>query len=463
MKINFAKRAYRSRSLPLNAQELINYYIERAPEDSKAQDVLIGTPGLVTFANINTDRIWGMHVMGSYIYTVVGDYVYIIDSNGAGTSLGTIGTVSNVCMMADNGSYVIIVKEDGAAYYANSSSLTQITDGDFVSASSVAVLDGYAIFTRLGLNTFHISNVNSVSAYDALDYATAEQSPDLLVRALALRSSLWLFGERTIEIWQNAGVGDFPFLPMKNSTISRGCAAKRSVATEDNTVFWLGEDRIVYRANGATPERISTHAIEKEIAGYTTISDAESFCYTQEGHKFYVITFPTELVTWVYDISSDEWHQRQSFEEGRWRASSCVFFAGKTLVGDFETGKIYELDLDTYTENGATIQRVAVSPPVFKDKARITHDKLWIDFDTGVGISSGQGSDPQAMLQFSDDAGRTWSNEKWKSLGATGNYQAQVAWTGLGQARERIYKVVVTDPVKCNISGAYANLRIGRP
>ncbi len=461
MKINFAKQAYQARSRPLNDQRCVNFYLEVAPEDSKAPDVLIGTPGLVIFANINSDRIWGMRTMGSLIYAVVGNFVYTTDVNGAGTNLGTIGSVSDVVMMSDNGTYVIIVKEDGAAYYADSSSLTQITDGQFVSSSSVTVIDGYAAFTRLGLNTFHLSNLNDITLYEALDFATAEQNPDLLVAAFALKGNLWLFGTLTIEIWQNTGSGDFAFAPMRNSTISRGCAAKRSIAAEVNTLFWLGEDRIVYRAKGTIPERISTHAIEKAIQGYDTISDAEAFCYTQEGHKFYVLTFPTELVTWVFDISTELWHQRQSFELGRWRASSYVFFDGKHLVGDFSTGKIYELDLDTYTENGATIQRIATSPPAFEDKARLTHDKLWIDFDSGVGLTSGQGSDPQVMLRFSDD-GVTWSNEKWATLGAIGEYQTQVAWTGLGQARERIYEITITDPVKCNITGAYLNFRLGR-
>ncbi len=460
MKINFAKQAYQSRSRTLNSQRCVNFYLETAPEDSKSPDVLIGTPGLVVFSSISASRIWGMHVMGELIYAVVGNNVYVVNSDGGANNLGTIGTVSDVVIMADSGAYVLIVKEDGAAYYANSTSLTQITDGDFVSSSSVTVLDGYSIFTRLGLNTYHISNLNSVSAYGALDFATAEQSPDLLVRAFAFKGHLWLFGERTIEIWQNTGSGDFPFAPMKNATIQRGCAAKRSVVSETSVVFWLGDDRIVYRTTGSVPEKISTPALDQAIESYAVISDAEAFTYTQDGHKFYVLTFPTELVTWVFDLSTELWHQRQSFEKGRWRASSYVFFNGKNLVGDFETGKIYELDLDTYTEDGDTIQRIAVSPPIFKDKRKITHDKLWIDFDSGVGLSVGQGSDPQVMLRFSDD-GINFSNEKWASLGAIGQYQTQVAWAGLGQSRYRVYEITITDPVRCYITGAYSNLRIG--
>jgi hypothetical protein len=345
MKINFAKQAYQARSKPLNVQRCVNYYLETAPEDSKTQDVLIGTPGLKLFTTINSSRFWGMHVMGSLIYAVIGNNVWTIDSTGAGNNLGSVGTVSSSVVMDNNGTYVIIVLSSGAAYYANSSSLTQISDGDFESASSVTVLDGYAVFTRLNTNEFAASLLDDVTSYDALDYAVANQHPGQTVRAFTLKGNLWIFCQFHIEIWGNIGSGDFAFAPLKSATITRGCAAKLSVAEEDNTVFWLGDDRIVYRANGYTPERISTHAIEKAIEGYDTISDAEAFCYTQEGHKFYVLNFPTELVTWGYDISTGLWHQRQSFEEGRWRVAGHVFFNGKNLVGDYETGNIYEAPL----------------------------------------------------------------------------------------------------------------------
>jgi hypothetical protein len=462
MNINFGKNAYQAQSKFLNSQRCINFYLEPAPEDSKEPWALYGTPGLTLFADLGANPIYGMHVMGDYLYAVSGDNVHRVDSGSGSNNLGSIGTTTDNVIMADNGVHVVLTKEGGAAYIANSSSLAQITDGDFDSASSVTVLDGFGIFSRLGTNQFAISALLDLSDYDALDFATAEASGGLIVRVFAHKGNLWIFKTDITEIYYNSGGGDFPFVPLPNAQINRGCAAKRSVAEGDNTLLFLGDDKIIYRMNGYTPKRISTFAIEAAIEGYTTISDAEAFTYTQAGHAFYVITFPTELETWVYDMATGLWHQRQSFEKGRWRATSYVKFNDKHLVGDFESGKIYELDLDTYTENGDTIQRIVTSPPLNKENKRITYDRLWIGFDPGVGLTSGQGSNPQAILRYSDTAGNTWSNEKWRSMGLKGKYKHQIHWTGLGQSRHRIYELTITDPIPCRISGAYANLRIGK-
>lgn len=457
MRIPLARQSGELRSPPLSAQRCINLYYEPAGEETKTGGALYGTPGLKLFATIGSGRIWGMHVMGGLLYVVSGDNVYTVNSSGGATDLGTIGTVSNVVIMSDNGTNVIIVKEEGDAWLATASTLVQITDVDFPSVSSVTVLDTYAIFTKAATTNYVISALNDASAYDAADISSAEESPDLLVRAFALHGELWLFGELTTEVHVNTGSGDFPFVPQTNAAMQRGCAAKRSVAQEDNTVFWLADDLIVYRAHGYSPRRVSNHAIEKAIQGYTTTSDAEAFVYTQEGHKFYVLTFPTELVTWVYDITTDIWHQRQSFEEGRWRATSRAFVYSKNLVGDYETGKIYELDLATYTDNGVAIERVNTLPPVYNDDKRMIFSNFKVDFDSGTGLVSGQGSDPQCMMRYSNDGGKTWSSEIWRGMGKIGEYSARSVWRKLGMGRQRVFEITVTDPVQVNITAAYIN------
>lgn len=457
MQVPLGKHFYELKSKPLSAQRAVNLYFEPATEGAKTDGALYSTPGLTTFASVGDGPIYGMRAMGGLLYAVSGNNVYTIDQFGGATNLGSMGTVSDVTIMSDDGTYVIIVLESGAAYLATSSSLVQITDGDFPSVSSVTVLDTYAIFTKLNTTQYVISAVGDPTAYDALDIASAESSPDLLVRAFAFNDELWLFGEVSTEIHYNSASGDFPFIARQNSTIQRGCAAKRSVAQEDNTIFWLGEDRTVYRANGYTPQRISTHAIEQRLQGYTTIEDAEAFVYTQDGHKFYCLTFPTELETWVYDIATGLWHQRQSFDEGRWRATSHAFVYDKNLVGDFETGDIYELSLSVYTDNGTPIERITTLPINFDNDKRVMFASLKIDFDSGVGALSGQGSEPLAIMRYSDDGGRTWSSERYKKMGALGVYETQAVWRRLGMARQRVFEIKVTDPVEVNITGAYIN------
>lgn len=461
MKIPFAKQAYESRSRPFSAQRCVNLYMEPGNEDTQTQAVLYGTPGFDLFANLGAGRIWGMHVMGANLYVVSGNNVYVVNASSGSTNLGAIGSVSDVVGMADDGVHVIILLESGAAYLATASTLAQITDGDYVSSSSVTVLDSFTIFTNQSSAVFQISSLLDASSYDALDVATVEGISGNLVRAIANRGELWMFKEFSTEVYYNSGAGSFPFIPIGSATMQRGCAAKRSVVVESNTVMWLGDDRVIYSAQGYTPTRISTFGIEKDIETYDTISDAEAFIYTEEGHKFYVLTFPTEDVTWVYDLTTRLWHERESFGYGRWRASSYAFFNGRNLVGDFQTGKIYQLNLDTYTEYGTTIQRIATTPPIFADTNRIIFDRLEVTFDAGVGLLSGQGSQPYAMLRFSDDGGYTWSNERLASIGLTGQYKNRAIWRRLGQTREKVFEVTVSDPVLVNITGAFADIRIG--
>lgn len=462
MKIPFAKQAYESRSRPFVSQRCVNLYMEPGIEGSQTEAVLYGTPGFDLFADLGSGIIWGMHVMGSNLYVVSGNNVYVVNNTSSSTLLGTVGTVSNQVMMTDNGTDVIILLESGAAYLATASTLTQITDVDYVSASSVCVLDYFAIFTEQNSNVFQISALNNAASYDPLDVATVEGITGNLVRAAAVRGELWLFKEYSTEIYYNSGAGSFPFIPIGSATIQRGCAAKHSVAVESNTVMWLGDDRIVYLAQGYAPTRVSTFAIEKDIETYQTISDAQAFIYTEEGHKFYVLTFPTEDVTWVYDLTTRLWHERESFGYGRWRANAYAFFNGRNLVGDFATGKIYQLNLDTYTENGTIIQRIATTPPVFADTNRLTFDRLQVTFDPGVGLTSGQGSQPYAMLRVSTDGGYTWSNERLASIGLTGQYKNRAVWRRLGGGnREYVFELTVSDPVLVNITGAFADIRVG--
>lgn len=457
MRIPLTSHAYELESKPLSAQRLVNMYYEPASEETKTKEAVYDTGGLDLFATVGDGPIWGIHPMGSLLYVVSGSNVYKINDATSGTLLGSIGTVADDVIMSDDGNDVIIVKEDGAAYLADSSSLTQITDGDFPSVSSVTVLDTYSIFTKKDTTQYIISALNDASAYDAADIASAEESPDLLVRAFANHGQLWLFGQRTTEVHNFTDSGDFPYAPQANATMQRGCGAKRSVAQEDNTLFWLGDDRIVYRADGYSPVRISTHAIEKAIQDYTTISDAVAFVYTQNGHKFYTLTFPTELVTWVYDIATGKWSQRQSFEKGRWRASGFAFQFNKNLVGDFENGNIYEINPNSYTENGATIQRIITLPNVFNDTKRIVFSNFIADFDAGLGLVSGQGSDPQVMMRYSNDGGYTWSNGLWGSMGQIGEYSQRTAWYRLGIGRQRVFELTVSDPIPVHLTGAYIN------
>lgn len=461
--VNFALQAYESRSKPVSAQQLVNLYPENNPQESKTPVTLHGTPGLSLFATVGSGPIYGMKLMRSLVYVVSGDEVYTLSSDGTSALLGTLShSVRDIVDMAENGTQMVMVLPTGEAYVATTSSLAQITDADFPeNVESVDFMDGYHIFSKDATDQFLISALNDATSYDPTDKSAAEDESDNIVRMFAEHEELWAMGEETIEVFVNTGNEDFPFERLTNTKIERGLAAKMSVAADDNAIFWLGEDRIVYRTNQYTPVRISTHAIEEAIRKYTTISDAHAFIYTQGGHKFYILTFPTEEATWIYDIATKVWHERRSFELDRWRVNRHSAAFGKNLVGDYVNGRIYELDLDAYTDNGDTIQRIAAGVPIFNNTGRMIVDRFRLDFEAGVGLTTGQGSDPRVMLEFSDDGGRTWSNEKWRDIGKLGKYKNRAVWRKQGQTRERVYRITVSDPVKVAISGAYVDLRRG--
>jgi len=277
---------------------------------------------------------------------------------------------------------------------------------------------------------------------------------------------IWAFGTNSIEVWYDSGATDFPLQRIQGAFNELGCAAPYSVAKMDNGLFWLGRDRrgqgIVYRANGYTGVRISTHAVEWQIQQYTDMSGAVAYTYQQDGHPFYALNFPAANTTWVLDVATQAWHERAGFANGaftRHRANCQCNFEGSIVVGDYENGNIYAFDMTTFADNGETqkwLRSWRALPTGQNDLKRQAHHNLQLDCETGVGLVDDT-TPPQVMLRWSDDGGHTWSNEHWKSMGPTGASATRVTWRRLGMAdklRDRVYEVSGTDPVKIAIMGA---------
>jgi len=457
--------AYESRSSNADAQRAVNCYLEMDSSSPRAPMALYGTPGTILRFTLPTYPVRSCITQDTYSYWIAGNTVYRVNSSYAYTALGTIGTSSGELGIASNGQQILIV--DGSAGYLVTTStgvLSTITDPDFPNGVKRATYqDGYFIVSaKTGSPSFWINTTAyDGAAWDALDFASAEGAPDNTIGIISDHRELWLFGDQSAEVWVNTGSTDFPFQRSGNTFIEHGCAAGGTVAKADNTVFWLGADDkghgIVWRANGYTPMRISTHALEFAMGSYT-LSDAFAFTYQQEGHIFYVLTFPTNGATWVYDAATQQWHERawrnpSTGDLGRWRANCSCFF-GEHLVGDWETGKVYALDLNTFTDNGDPLIRIRASQTAENLQERIFFASLQIDMETGVGLSSGQGSDPQLMLRWSNDGGHTWSSQKTASIGKIGEYGNRALFRRLGQGRNRVWEISLSDPVKFAVIGA---------
>jgi hypothetical protein len=467
MKTPILGSTYVARSVNAADSRMVNLFPELVPEGGKEPAFLQRAPGLRLLATIGTGPIRGLWQFGGFGYAVSGNTLYKITTAWAATALGTIANTGPVSM-SDNGTQ-LFVAANGPSYIYNSSTnvFAQITDPDFPGAVTVGYLDGYFVFNEPNSQKVWVTSLLDGSAIDPLDFASAEGSPDGLISLTVSNREVWLFGTNSTEVWYDAGTADFPLQRIQGASNELGCTAAYSVAKMDNTVFWLGADArgrgMVYRANGYVGQRISTHAVEWHIQQYGNLSDAIGYTYQQDGHSFYVLIFPQANTTWVYDLATQAWHERAGWANGeftRHRSNCQMAFNDEIVVGDFENGNIYAFDLDVYADNGA-IQRWLRSwraiPSGQNTLLRTTHHSLQLDCETGVGLISGQGSNPQVMLRWSDDGGHTWSNEHWTSIGAIGNFGKRAFWRRLGMTlkiRDRVYEISGTDPVKIAIMGA---------
>lgn len=466
--IQFATQSYQSKSLPISAQRLVNMYAEREPPDAKTPVALYGCPGLASFANSGTGPIRGTHVLAGVLYAVSGNALYKIDASGTATQMGLpiIGNNNNVSM-ADNGIQLCIVNGTSGYIFTVAGGLVQITSPNFFPADTVTFFDDYFVFNRSGTNQFFISAILDGASFSGLDFATAEVQPGNLKAVINDHEVLLLFCEHVTETWYDSGALSFPFQRYDGGTIERGCIASQTPIKEDNSVFFLGDDLIFYRLVYNTPQRVSTHAIESAWQKYGVVTDAFTFSYTFGGHKFLTLTFPSGGGTWVYDIASGLWHERESWDANnnslvRWRGNCSVNAYSRFFIGDAFSGNIGVLDDNTFTEYGNTIRAQATSPPIFQDRNRLFMSRFEMDIDSGVGLTVGQGSNPQIMLDWSDDGGRTWSQQQqWSSMGQLGAYQTRLRWLRMGQFRNRILRAQISDPVKRTIIRAHADIKPG--
>lgn len=453
--------SYQHRSRPASSARLVNCFAEALPPDAKTPIALIRSPGISSWTTVGSGPIHAMKASNTLLYVVTGTKLYSVNESKTATLLGDIGPVGsnhNVDIEINTDS-VVVTNHASGAYVWNGSSFAAISDPDFPGGLDVEFIDNYLTFVEPDSGRFFAAELGSATSFDALDFATAESSPDNLVGHKADHGQLILAGKTSIEIWQNTGAAGFPFERAANGRIEIGCANGKTLAKLDNSVVWVANDYTVRRLEGLTPARISHHGIEQALTD-VTMASGRAYSYSQDGHLFYVLMF-TER-TLVYDATTQLWHERQSHGYDYWRAKSHAQFAGVELVGDATSNKIGYLNPEAYDEWG-DIQRMEWTyQPIYADGRRAIHDRLEVICEAGVGLSTGQGSDPQMMMEYSDDGGITFQSLPNRSLGAIGRYTDRMIWNGCGSSYQRVYRGAVSDPVKVVISDTQAEVRGGR-
>lgn len=466
----------------VDCQRCVNLFPEKNEIGTgKAAEVfsLRGTPGLSLLLTLPTAPVRGIYTASDgELYAVGGNTLYSISPTWVATVLGTLGTSTGPVSICDNGYQVVVVDGSPTLYLwtPNGATFTTLGSADsYNGADMVTFMDGYFIFNNNTVgqnNQFYLSALvnavlgNIVVSFDGLDFADLVGTSDNLVGQIAVDRQLWLFGQSTAQVWYDTGAAAFPFAPISGAYIEIGCAAKFSIAKLGNSPLWLGSNSegngIVFMANGYVPQRISTFAVEEAIQSYRFIGDARAFTYQMDGHGFYVLNFPSANTTWVFDLSTGLWHERAYTNNGqleRHRAN-CHALAFPSLnsvhvVGDYATGAIYQMSNNVYSDAGNPITRLRTAPHLIADLDRVFYHKFQLDIETGVGIDgAGQGVNPQVILDYSDDGGHKWSNEKWTGFGAIGARKARAIWRRLGQSRDRVFRVKITDPVKVTLIGA---------
>jgi hypothetical protein len=342
----------------------------------------------------------------------------------------------------------------------------QITDAGFLGAQRIAFIEGWLIFNQPGTRTFYTTGPTPYSVlFPGAFFSLKDSSTDNLITLFENNRELWLIGERTTEVWYNAGLTNFAFSRIPGVGPQIGCAAVNSITRMGAQLAWLakneqGENVVVMSAQYSW-QRISNHGVEHAISQYSVVDDAIGYAYEEEGHVFYMLTFPTADVTWCYDMTTSQWHKRLSWDPiaavyHRHRSNCYMDFGDVRIVGDYQNGQFYQMSRQFYSDAGLPLRALRRTPHVWQktNRGRVFFSQLQIEFTPGVGLQTGQGSNPQCMLRWSSDGGFTWSTEQWSGIGAAGETRNRAIWYLLGEDRDRVWEASITDPVPRDIIGA---------
>ena len=399
MRVALTGGAYTAHSLIAAAQRQVNLYSEPVPGNltEPAPMTLYPTPGLTALVTLPQAPVRGLHrATNGTLYAVAGSGVYAVTSAWSASLLGSItgGPITPVSM-ADNGLEMVIVdgSANGFVVTLASNAFAQINDPtrSFRGGTRCDYLDTFLLFAVPNTPQFQVSDSLAIT-FDPLYFANKEVFSDLLASLIVAKRQIWLIGTQTTEVWVNTGGADFPFSSMPGVLIDRGCCAPYSVAETDNAVYWLSQDRygqgIVLQGAGYEATRVSTYAIEAEMATYSDLTDAVGYCYQLAGHVVYVLSFPHADKTWCYDVTTKLWHEwvwldTNGTEHRHRGACGCAAY-GTVVLGDWQTGKLYALDPAVYTDDGRPIKRLRAFPHLEASGKRVFYRQFLADLASGA-------------------------------------------------------------------------------
>ncbi len=491
----FIGSAYKMDSLPISCQRTINWYPEgQDNKDASSLMVLQPTPGYKQIVEITDSTLpFGSFCRGIYrtskgigvkpetggsVIIVVGPNVYWFKQNNTYEKIGTISNLVSKVSMVDDGFGLVIA--DGVGMYRldlATKSFKKVVF-DLTEPNQVEFYAGYTIaignIQNLPQNTFFYSDTPyDNAAWDALDYASAEQSQDPITGMIVAGNYLYFFGPNSFEMWTSTDDVDLPFTRAFATAGSIGLHAPKSLARIGNGIYFIGTtnqgNKAAYTNSGTEMIKISTIALEQEWSK-NDISDCTSWVYSDRGHDFVIFNFDALDKTYVYDVNQKMWHERASRDQitdtlHRWEPNFCVQRSGEIIVGDRYSTKLYIMSSEYSTENGNNILRVRTTSHINAQQLPIRFDAVRFDMDTGHGINTEDQANrytqaPSIMFRYSYDRGHTWGSENRQTFGATGEYQRTVEYTKLGVSRNLTVEFKISDPCKTSILNGWMSMMV---
>lgn len=438
----YATSTYQRADLP--RLRVLNQYVEQTPATPGDPVVLLARPVLTQTASLGAGPIRGVfsapNVFGSDVFAVSGTLLF----RGA-VSIGTIPGTARVSMASTIS--VVMIANDTGLYTTDGAAVNAVAFPDSAGVSSVGYLAGYAFAIRADTRRLYFT-LEPVT-WDGLDYVSAEQDTGNIVGHAIVGDQIWLFCERTTEVFTPTGNPDSPFQRIEGRIYDKGCLARDTIAKADNSVTWVGNDRIVYRGDNA-PVRISDFGIEERLLN-SEAGDLRAWSFPWNGHIWYALR--TADGTFVYDYATQQWYEFASYGRDVWRAHVGVFRDGVVIAGDDTDGALWGLSDSELTEAGNVMERrftaVLRASPVVVDN---------ISLDASVGQSPSFGDDAIIEMRQSRDGGNTWSVWRPVTLGPRGNFRARPVWRRCGLADGKtVFEFRVTDATPWRLSSVRVN------
>jgi len=463
----FIGGTYQSRSRPYSSQHTVNMYVQ-VNEKGKDPISMHSFPGQKLFGTGPDGVDRNQHRMAEVEFRVIGNNLYRVDFAGNHTQLGEVSG-SGRCIFADDGENLVIVSNKVFVYSSFTNTFSENTNVNLTGTIAVTILNNQFIYTTAKFS--FVSAPGDPFDVSGLDGIGAESSPDNLVRDYAFNQTLYRFGVRTTEPWYNSGVGSPPIDRIEGQEFSVGLGAIHSLTNTDNALYWLGDDKAIYRVAGGVEQRISDDGISNAIENMGIISDAFGYALTLQGMDFYVITFPSGNKTFMLNerLGINGWTELSSGTNGdAYSGTSLLQVYGRNIVAT--RGKLFELSLNEYTENSDVMLRSRTGLPITRKNIpsgikgrRIKISSIEFIMEQGIGLITGQGEDPRMLLELSIDGGRSFAHSQWVRLGRLGENTLEVVADVIIGADEIIPRITISDAVPVSFSATQVDIKaVGR-